>query len=262
MAAETSADVTASGDVTGSVSYEQLSVRDLKALLARRGVDAGGALEKSDLVRLARAGEDFDAEARLLFERVNLTPSLKSRYSNLDAIWQHPGTGARVYVGNLETARSRELMAQHGIAAVVNCQGPESENYFEGEEGYHYLRFPIAMWYRQRAEVATEAGVIAYFQRTWDWIDAQLEAERSVLIHCLAGAHRAGTTGTAFLIYAAGMDLNEAIATAKSLRPIINPFGSLIELLQRYAKAMARQRAKHGAAAAAAEEQEQVEDAA
>lgn len=52
-----------------------------------------------------------------------------------------------------------------------------------------------------------------------------------MLIHCLAGAHRAGTTGTAFVMYATGMRRDEAIRACKALRPAVDPFGELYELL-------------------------------
>jgi hypothetical protein len=52
-------------------------------------------------------------------------------------------------------------------------------------------------------------------------------------VHCLAGAHRAGTTGCACLIHFAGMDVRTAIASAKKCRPIIDPIGALPQFLDR-----------------------------
>ena len=46
-----------------------------------------------------------------------------------------------------------------------------------------------------------------------------------MLVHCLAGAHRAGTTGCMLLMYKAGMPPGEAIKSAKKLRPVIDPIG-------------------------------------
>ena len=56
----------------------------------------------------------------------------------------------------------------------------------------------------------------------------------SVLVHCLAGAHRAGTTGCILLMHKAGLSAMEAVATAKKLRPVIDPIGRFPELLRRY----------------------------
>jgi protein-tyrosine phosphatase len=60
----------------------------------------------------------------------------------------------------------------------------------------------------------------------------------NVLVHCLAGAHRAGTTGCACLIYFANMDVSNAIYTAKKLRPIIDPIGQLPEFLKKLKAAL------------------------
>jgi len=58
-----------------------------------------------------------------------------------------------------------------------------------------------------------------------------LNKGESVLVHCLAGAHRAGTTGVAFLMYKIGVSFDDALTAAKRCRPVINPFGTLLNLL-------------------------------
>ena len=52
------------------------------------------------------------------------------------------------------------------------------------------------------------------------------------MIHCLAGAHRAGTAAVAWLMYAEKLSVSEAIILAKSIREEIDPIGSFPELLQ------------------------------
>ena len=69
------------------------------------------------------------------------------------------------------------------------------------------------------------------------WILQQLDAGRNVLVHCLAGAHRAGTTGVSFMMRQGRMDAATAIKVAKRLRPVVDPFGQLHELLTRLEKA-------------------------
>jgi len=66
------------------------------------------------------------------------------------------------------------------------------------------------------------------------FVDGALAKGENVLVHCLAGAHRAGTTGCLLLMYKAGMPRMEAIRSAKKLRPVIDPIGGLPELLKRY----------------------------
>lgn len=55
---------------------------------------------------------------------------------------------------------------------------------------------------------------------------------RSVLIHCLAGAHRAGTTGVLYLMAKHDISQGRATKLAKELRPVIDPIGTLKDLLQ------------------------------
>ena len=51
-------------------------------------------------------------------------------------------------------------------------------------------------------------------------------------MHCLAGAHRAGTTGCLLLMHKEGLSAADAVKAAKQLRPVINPIGSLPTLLR------------------------------
>jgi len=60
---------------------------------------------------------------------------------------------------------------------------------------------------------------------------SQIFLGESVLVHCLAGAHRAGTTGIISLMHFQGLDSGEAIKRAKSRRPIIEPIGDFRTLL-------------------------------
>jgi protein-tyrosine phosphatase len=71
--------------------------------------------------------------------------------------------------------------------------------------------------------VDTTDGVLKIFQPTFEWIDRALENGHNVLIHCLAGAHRAGTTAIAYLMHKVKLDLRSAIISAKLCRPIIHP---------------------------------------
>ncbi len=70
-----------------------------------------------------------------------------------------------------------------------------------------------------------------YFKTLFDVVEGELREGRSVLIHCLAGAHRAGTAGVACLMYFLRVDRFAAVPLAKSLRPAIDPIGSFPDLL-------------------------------
>lgn len=71
-----------------------------------------------------------------------------------------------------------------------------------------------------------------------DPIDKALDEGKGVLIHCLAGAHRAGTTGVLLIMAKMKIESKEAIKVAKSLRRIIDPIVSLKTLLDKVDKAV------------------------
>ena len=58
------------------------------------------------------------------------------------------------------------------------------------------------------------------------------------MIHCLAGAHRAGTTGCACLMYYANLDVENSISKAIKLRPVIDPIGNFPDFLKKLRKAL------------------------
>jgi hypothetical protein len=84
----------------------------------------------------------------------------------------------------------------------------------------------------------TSDALLAYFERCFAWIRASLARGESVLVHCYAGAHRAGTVGVAFLMATARLRLAEALRLTQRCRPIVNPFARLLKLLHLYESAL------------------------
>lgn len=94
-------------------------------------------------------------------------------------------------------------------------------NYCSGAGKQKYYKFNIANWqsaghadYRDRG--MTEQ--VAHIDRMLSWVDSALGEGGSVLIHCLAGAHRAGTTGILCLMHKGGLGAEAATAAAKAAR--------------------------------------------
>lgn len=142
------------------------------------------------------------------------------------------------------------MLRSSGITHVVNCtHGPSKiPNYHVGSVAYY--EFPISNWHNivtgvdptiiygkscaPSPLVAITVPVADFVDPLFEFIDAALSAGNSVLVHCLAGAHRAGTTGCLCLMHYGGYDVSTAIAVAKRLRPVIDPIGHLPEFLSRY----------------------------
>ena len=63
------------------------------------------------------------------------------------------------------------------------------------------------------------------------FVEKALNKGENVLIHCLAGAHRAGTTSIINLMHFENLGADKAIKLAKSIRPVIDPISNFPQLL-------------------------------
>ena len=184
---------------------------------------------------------DFDEEARKLFAALKVGDASRAgegpggRYSNLDAVWEHPEHKTRIYVGNIRAAENAGILRSHGVTRVVNCQDKSSRNFHENDPDFKYFRFPVANWWR--AKLDSDQAVLTYFGELFAWIENELCQGNNVMVHCLAGAHRAGTTGVALVMHFARLDFPTALSLCKARRPIVNPIGQLPELLRKLERA-------------------------
>lgn len=172
----------------------------------------------------------------------------EKEYNSLDPIYKKPHSPATIYVGDRHAASDINLLKRFRITSVVNCTRPaesgELPNYCQGTY-IKYYEFPIATWSHylfpnksrdewlsDKASTPQElAKVRDFFQRMFQFIQEALDRNESVLIHCLAGAHRAGSCGVAVLMYFLDLELAKAVFLAKLCRPIIDPIGSLPKVL-------------------------------
>jgi hypothetical protein len=80
------------------------------------------------------------------------------------------------------------------------------------------------------------ASAVELFAPMFQFVDQALDEGRSVLIHCMSGAHRAGTTGTAYLMHVTpGLSARAAMVHAQQLRSVVDPwpgFGGLLLTLE------------------------------
>ena len=198
-----------------------------------------------DLPAGVGARRDYTAEGQRLLRSLGVDAG-KGGHHDLDVIWRHPSSGGCIFVGNDTAARgpAATLLAQ-GITHIVNATD-DLANYLEGAPELSYLRFNVADWQtagdRQAEHLSSRDVQLAFVQRLFDFVDQATLSGGSVLVHCLAGAHRAGTTGALLLMHKAGHSVGEATRAAKAARPIINPIGGLPKLLSMYEQARDEQR--------------------
>ena len=156
-----------------------------------------------------------------------------------------------MFVGSMQAATDSNLMRANGITHVVNCMQRPSLN---RQLGVCYFNFDIERW-QDMTGLSTArspllscsdaasygrntlgglrrgpprnhesaAAVKAFFAPVLEFIAQAVEAHGNVLIHCFAGAHRAGTTGVAYLMHQEGLRVDDAIQVAQRLRPVIDP---------------------------------------
>ena len=135
---------------------------------------------------------DYDDEARKLFASLGLDTSGAGKcniYNPMDAIYRDAG-GGTLYVGNNTAAQNAADLKRHGVTHVVNC----TDNlplYHEGT--FRYLRFNISFF-------PMYPNLASFLDTLFEFVDEALAQGGSVLVHCLAGAHRAGTTGCLLLM--------------------------------------------------------------
>ena len=172
----------------------------------------------------------------------------------MNPIWKED-SGATIFVGNDTAARGpSSKLSEAGITHIVNCTD-DLPNYCSGSGAISYLKFNVASWRAAGAKdylrEAPHDDVIAHIDRMLAWVDKALEGGGNVLIHCLAGAHRAGTTGILCLMHKSKGSLGavEATAIAQRARPIIEPIYDFAECLQVYEAASKAKRPGQGARA-------------
>lgn len=187
----------------------------------------------------AKAQPNYDDEARKLWARLNMDPKQEnnSRYNPLDVIWCHPETKAKIYIGNEQAAKNLALLQQHNITHVINCT--DSIPLFHDKQpgaGITYLRFDICRHHM----VENDEQAMKFAMPMLTFVSDALRRGENVMAHCLAGAHRAGTTGIICLMHFAKLDVKTAKCMAKRCRPIIDPIGNFPMLLVKLERAMNR----------------------
>ena len=90
----------------------------------------------------------------------------------------------------------------------------KTENYHEDNPDFKYLRFSIGNFFDAPFDLKTHEGILRFINPLVTFLEEVTDQGKNVLIHCLAGAHRAGTSACAWLIYKEKLSVGEAIKLA------------------------------------------------
>jgi len=148
-------------------------------------------------------------------------------YHKMDPVYQ-ADTGGVIYVGGWDAAEDLAGLEAAGITTVINCT---TDLGCPHTGRLHYLKFDISWW--QRHTNYKVENIPGFIQPVLHTVETVLGRGESVLVHCLAGAHRAGTTGTLLLMHFLGKDSRQALLEARAKRSIINPIGDFPEFLKK-----------------------------
>lgn len=186
--------------------------------------------EASEEPAVAELELDYDKEALALFAEAG-SRWLDRRPMNPLHRSQQGGT---LYVGGEDAAANLQLLSQHGVSYVVNCT-TTIPCFHKGKPGMHYLVFDASLFSRPMSH-SSDKACAEFLRPLLNFTDSALAAGHSVLVHCKAGAHRAGSTGVLLVMHYRGMGTEEALTFSQRCRPAINPIGSFPRLLDQLGK--------------------------
>lgn len=166
-------------------------------------------------------------------------------YQDVSPILTLPG-GGTFFIGNVRAAANLEILKANNISHVINTQDVTTTNYFENDQGagITYLRFPIAHWWNPQngLDMNDARNVRNFYAPLFDFAERHLKDGKNVMVHCLAGAHRAGTAGISVAMYFMKINASQAVGYVKERRPIVDPIGSFPDLLKRLESALREKR--------------------
>jgi len=171
---------------------------------------------------------NYDLEA----EKVLKLYKNEWNFSSMDCIFKENTKGGIIYVGNEDSAKDYEKLKSNNVTHIVNC----TDNIqFYHQKLFNYYRFDIShlVW----NNFNKTSDIYETISPLFEFINSALENGTSVLVHCLAGAHRAGTTGILCSMHYANQDEKTATSYVKKCRSQVEPIGSLSNILKAYEKA-------------------------
>jgi predicted protein tyrosine phosphatase len=129
-----------------------------------------------------------------------------------------------LHVGGQYRSRGWSRLARRGISAVVNMR-IEFDDQEAGIAPEEYLYLPT---------IDDHAPSLDHLRQGTEFIQNQVQEGRGVLVHCGSGIGRAATMAAAYLL-STGLDVEQAWAMIRQVRPFIRPTSAQIAQLERFA---------------------------
>ncbi|KAI9465904.1 hypothetical protein BJY52DRAFT_1113303 [Lactarius psammicola] len=139
---------------------------------------------------------------------------MDNEYHHLDQVT--PG----LWVGDLHSAKDADSLKANNIQSILTVMRgrlsiPET-----------FIRHQIPL------DDTEEADVLQHLIPAITFIQAELDKDRGVLVHCQAGASRSATVTAAYVMYSQNLDASTAIDLIRKVRPSINPNAGFMAQLE------------------------------
>lgn len=130
-----------------------------------------------------------------------------------------------LWLGNLLGALDAKTLREKNIRSVVTA-----------------MRGKLAIdetFVNHRVEIddSPDEDVLSHLVPAITFIEKELDRNRGVLVHCLAGVSRSSTIVAAYLMYAQGLDVQSALQFIRLSRPIADPNEGFVSQLEIFRKA-------------------------
>jgi len=120
----------------------------------------------------------------------------------------------QIWLGGAPTyARDYQFLLDNGITAVLDMRAER-----EGDRAF-YANHDIA--YKRLAVLDATVPGDDYLSEGADWIDAQIDSGRTVLVHCAKGRGRSATLVAAYLMRHQDLPYDDCQTMMKEARPLV-----------------------------------------
>ncbi|KAH9042687.1 hypothetical protein EDB85DRAFT_1916277 [Lactarius pseudohatsudake] len=135
-------------------------------------------------------------------------------YNHLDQVL--PG----LWVGDLHSAKDADTLKANNIRSILTVMRgkvsiPET-----------FIRHQIPL------DDVAETDVLQHLIPAITFIQAELDKDKGVLVHCQAGASRSVTVAAAYVMYSQNIDASAALDLIRKVRPTINPNAGFMAQLE------------------------------
>ncbi len=129
-------------------------------------------------------------------------------------------------LGNVSASNHLPLLRHHSVRAVVRAidKSVQEKNPFDGE--FRYLWIDCLD--------TDEQDMRPFFDPFFEFVDAAINAEETVFVHCRQGKSRSATLVIAYLMHKKKFTLEEALAFCKERRCIVRPNPHFMAQLQQF----------------------------